>query len=162
MEDVFISEICLFAFDFPPKGCHSCDGQIMSIQANTALFSLVGTAFGGNGKNTFCLPDLQGRIPIGWGQGVGLSLRDLGESGGEEAIALSDSEMPAHTHTLNLATVDDQSNWKTIYNFPSFNMSSANNQAIQIAGGSLPHANMQPYLALNYCIVTSGIFPPRP
>src|SRR5438034_4503587 len=98
MADPFVAEIRLFGFNFAPKGWAMCNGQLLPISQNTALFSLLGTTYGGNGQTTFALPNLQGSVPMGAGQGQGLSVRDLGEAGGSEAVTLLASEMPAHTH----------------------------------------------------------------
>lgn len=98
--DPFVAEIRIFPFNFAPKGWAWCDGQLLPLSQNTALFSLLGTTYGGNGKSNFALPDLQGRAPLFWGQGPGLSLRDLGETGGSETVSLLESEMPAHSHPL--------------------------------------------------------------
>ena len=108
MSDPFVAEIRIFPFNFPPKGWAFCDGQLLPISQNTALFSLLGTTYGGDGKSTFALPDLQGSAPMQPGQGQGLSLRDLGEMSGVESITLLTSEMPIHTHTMNVGA--DQSN----------------------------------------------------
>ena len=174
MSDQFVAEIRIFPFNFPPTGWAFCDGQIMPISQNTALFSLLGTTYGGDGKSTFALPDLQGSAPMQPGQGQGLSLRDLGEMSGVESVTLIVTEIPVHTHQLKASIeVGDNS-------VPSPNMALATSagatayvagsppltamafQGLPPAGGGLPHNNMQPYLTLNFCIALQGIFPPRP
>ena len=175
MSDPFVAEIRIFPFNFPPKGWAFCNGQLMPISQNTALFSLLGTTYGGDGKSTFALPDLQGSAPMQPGQGQGLSLRDLGEMSGVESITLLQTEMPVHTHSLLTAVQDlgdlgapannralsrsgKGSGYKTN---PAANATMAF-QAIAPAGGGLPHNNMQPYLTLNFCIALQGVFPQRP
>lgn len=172
MADQFVAEIRIFPFNFAPTGWAFCNGQLLPISQNTALFSLLGTMYGGNGKSTFGLPDLQGNVPVFWGQGPGLSLRDQGETGGSESVTLLQTEIPVHTHAIQAATdIGDQnvptnrvltiSNNGPAYapgNSPPVQMSI---QALAPAGGSLPHNNLMPYLALNFCIAMQGIFPPR-
>jgi microcystin-dependent protein len=175
MSDPFVAEIRIFPFNFPPKGWAFCDGQLMPLSQNTALFSLLGTTYGGDGKSTFALPDLQGRAPMQPGQGQGLSQRFLGEESGVEFVTLLESEMPAHNHfvmaqnsPLSGVVLPDAN---TTLNRPaSGNLFNVTNpavtqmafQEIAVAGGSLPHNNMQPYLTLNFCIALQGVFPPRP
>ena len=175
MADPFVAEIRIFPFNFAPKGWAFCDGQILPISQNTALFSLLGTVYGGDGKSTFALPDLQGNAAMHPGQGQGLSLRDLGEIGGAENVTLLTSEMPFHTHTLQAFNqAGDQfgpnangnfaltrSNGGAVYNTTISNIVQFAPQALSPAGGSLPHNNMQPYLTLNFCIALQGVFPPR-
>lgn len=164
----------MFGFNFAPRGWAFCDGQILPISQNTALFSLLGTTYGGDGKSTFALPDLQGNTPMHPGQGQGLSLRDLGEMSGSQFVTLLNSEMPVHTHTLSATTEDGVAGsftqgtniatsvgGKLYQNNTSANLTPMNFQALSIAGSSLPHNNMQPYLVLNFCIALQGIFPPR-
>lgn len=174
MSDQFVAEIRIFPFNFPPTGWAFCDGQLMPISQNTALFSLLGTTYGGDGKSTFALPDLQGSAGMQAGQGQGLSLRDLGEIGGTESVTLLVSEIPFHTHTLRVsAEVGDiqipadntslaRSGSGSAYTATATNIVQLAPQALAPAGGSLPHNNMQPYLTLNYCIALQGIFPQRP
>jgi microcystin-dependent protein len=173
MTDPFVAEIRIFGFDFAPRGWASCDGQILPISQNTALFSLLGTTYGGDGKSTFALPDLQGNGPMQWGQGPGLSLRDLGETGGSETVTLLQSEIPSHRHSLQADVLDIADT-----NIASPNASlalssggglyqaSANTQlagqALSPAGGDQPHNNMMPYLTLNFCIALQGVYPQRP
>lgn len=174
MSDQFVAEIRIFPFNFPPTGWAFCDGQLMPISQNTALFSLLGTTYGGDGKSTFALPDLQGNAPMQPGQGQGLSLRDLGEMSGVESITLLQSEMPLHTHTqfaqadpanLQIPTNTACLTRATGGSAYSTLVSGLQPMAFQTAapaGGGLPHNNMQPYLTLNFCIALQGIFPQRP
>ncbi len=171
--DPFVAEIRIFAFNFAPKGWAACNGQIMAISQNTALFSLLGTTYGGNGTSNFALPNMQGDLPIQPGQGPGLSLYDLGQTGGTPNVTLLTSEMPVHTHALN----SHAGRGGTVVNNPQNNVLSEaaansylsggsanqllNNAAVGIAGGSQPHNNLMPYLVLNYCIALQGVFPPR-
>jgi microcystin-dependent protein len=173
MADPFVAEIRIFPFGFAPKGWAFCDGQLLPISQNTALFSLLGTTYGGDGKSTFALPDLQGNAPMHPGQGQGLSLRDLGEIGGAENITLLVSEIPLHPHTMQaFATPADlkepqagavltRNQNGAIYNTTISNIVQMAPQALTPAGGSLPHNNMQPYLTLSFCIALQGVFPPR-
>ena len=169
MSDQFLAEIRIFPFNFPPTGWAFCDGQLMPISQNTALFALLGTTYGGDGKSTFALPDLQGSAPMQPGQGKGLSLRDLGEMSGSENITLLQSEMPFHTHGLNCDN-NDPNNIQPTQRFvgrsqvfaPAANLQGMAIQALALAGGGLPHNNMQPYLTLSFCIALQGIFPQRP
>ena len=172
--DPFVAEIRIFPFNFAPKGWAFCDGQLMPLSQNTALFSLLGTTYGGDGKSTFALPNLQGMSAMHPGQGQGLSQRFLGEQGGEESVTLLVSEMPAHTHTVNgltaLATTTTPTSGTTLgrsVNGPAYADDASGFQtfapeALPPAGGSLPHNNLQPYLTLNYCIALQGVFPARP
>jgi microcystin-dependent protein len=173
MADPFVAEIRIFPFGFPPKGWAFCDGQLIPISQNTALFSLLGTTYGGDGKSTFALPDLQGNVPMHPGQGQGLSLRDLGETGGAENITLLVSEIPLHPHTMQAfaapadlkepqaGAVLTRNNNGAIFNTTISNFVQMAPQALTPAGGSLPHNNMQPYLTLSFCIALQGVFPPR-
>jgi microcystin-dependent protein len=176
MSDPFVAEIRIFPFNFAPKGWAFCAGQLLPLSQNTALFSLLGTTYGGDGKSNFALPDLQGNAPMQPGQGSGLSLRDLGETSGVEFVTLLQSEMPSHTHQLRGVVQDpaDQqqpSPLRTFANSQNANSFGPSNGTpiVQMApetlapgGGGLPHNNMQPYLTLNFCIALQGIFPPRP
>ncbi|HEY0038420.1 MAG TPA: tail fiber protein [Longimicrobium sp.] len=172
MADPFVAEIRIFPFTFPPKGWAFCNGQLLPLSQNTALFSLLGTTYGGDGKSTFALPDLQGSAAMHPGQGSGLSLRDLGEIGGVDSITLLVSEMPFHTHTM-MASIDPGDNtvpgppislgqslgaFVYVAGAPDSQMAP---QALPPAGGSLPHNNLQPYLTLNFNIALQGVFPPR-
>lgn len=165
----YLGEIRMFAGSFAPRGWAFCNGQLIPINQNTALFSILGTTYGGDGRTTFALPDLRGRVPLGPDQGPGLSPRVIGEAAGEENHLLSTSEMPAHTHSLaansgngnqrapggNVPAASDQRN--------SQYASSANTAmaAPAFTGSSLPHNNMQPYLAVTFIIALQGIFPSR-
>ena len=176
MSDQFVAEIRIFPFNFPPTGWAFCDGQLMPISQNTALFSLLGTTYGGDGKSTFALPNLQGNAPMQPGQGQGLSLRDLGEMSGVDSLTLLVSEIPMHTHAVLAAGGRNTANnflpSPTTSLAPSANAQAylsgvnANQmmapQGLAPAGGGLPHDNLQPYLTLNFCIALQGIFPPRP
>ena len=174
MADPFVAEIRIFPFNFAPKGWAFCNGQILPISQNTALFSLLGTTYGGNGQSTFALPDLQGSAPMHPGQGSGLSLYDLGQSGGVESVTLLQSEMPAHSHFLRAHAADPGDNnapgptiaFAKSSNGQAYTTSAANKlmhpQYLSVAGGSLPHNNMMPYLTLSFCIALQGVFPPRP
>jgi microcystin-dependent protein len=172
--DPFVAEIRIVPFNFAPKGWAFCDGQILPLSQNTALFALLGTTYGGDGKSTFALPDLQGAAAMHPGQGPGLSLRDLGEMAGEPFVTLIESEMPAHTHALNaiaaLSTTATPSSQTALsrsvngsaYTAPGGALQQMAFQSLTIAGGSQPHNNLQPYLTLNYIIALQGVFPPRP
>lgn len=172
MADPFVAEIRIFPFNFAPRGWAWCNGQILPISQNTALFSLLGTTYGGNGQSNFALPDLQGSAPMHPGQGPGLSLHDLGETGGSETVTLLVSEIPSHPHTLRADNIDlgdtnvpspnasfAQSGGGTLY------QSASNTQlslaALATAGGDQPHNNMQPYLTFYFNIALQGVFPPR-
>lgn len=174
MADPFVAEIRVVGFNFPPTGWAFCNGQILPISQNTALFSLLGTTYGGDGKSTFALPDVQGSAVIHPGQGPGLSLYDLGQEGGSQAITLLQTEMPAHTHNLQ-GSIDDaqfqapQPDRMLATSNPGFayqtntssNLVNMAPQELTVAGGSLPHNNMQPALVLNFVIALQGIFPAR-
>jgi microcystin-dependent protein len=172
--DPFVSEIRIFPFSFPPSGWAFCDGQLLPISQNTALFALLGTRFGGNGTSTFGLPDLRGMAPMHPGQGPGLSQHDLGETGGSETVSLLVSEIPAHSHAVraNGAPADLQlpgptrslarSGGGSAYQTDSTNnLVAMSPQALTSAGSGQPHNNMQPYLTFNFCIALQGVFPPQ-
>ena len=173
MADPFVAEIRIFGFNFAPTGWSLCDGQLLPISQNTALFSLLGTTYGGDGKSTFALPDLQGRSPMHPGQGPGLSLHDLGESAGEQFVTLLESEMPGHAHVARAiapptANQDDASPDVQLAVVVGANIYATSNSVQQLAaaaiapnGGSSPHNNMQPFLTMNFCIALQGVFPPR-
>jgi microcystin-dependent protein len=175
MSDPYYAEIRIFAGNFAPTGWALCDGQIMPIAQNTALFSLLGTNYGGNGTTTFGLPNLQGSAPIGAGQGPGLSSYVPGETLGEQYVTLLSSEMPVHTHaalvqsdTTKPSAVPTNNTWgpgggrgrPSFYAAPPANAQMAP-LALSVAGGSQPHNNMPPYLGLTFIIAVSGIYPPR-
>ena len=164
----------MFGFNFAPTGWAQCNGQLLPISQNTALFSLLGTYYGGNGQSTFALPNLQGNGPIHQGQGSGLSNRFLGEQAGSEFVTLITSEMAAHSHgnpncTSGGGLVTPQNNFwgessDRVYVDPTSDPKNPVNmslQALGLTGGNLPHNNMQPYLVVNFCIAMQGVFPPR-
>ena len=165
----FIGEIMLFAGFFAPRGWADCNGQLLSIAQNIALFSLIGTTYGGNGQTTFALPDLRGRVPIHFGQGPGLSSYDMGQQGGTEMVTLSVNEMPAHTHVARadlgngtLSSPNGAFPARDPAGSPTYGAAQAGAlaaAAIAHAGGSQPHNNMPPHLAIRYCICLEGIFP---
>jgi microcystin-dependent protein len=172
MADPFVAEIRIFPFYFAPHGWAFCDGQLMPISQNTALFSLLGTTYGGDGKSTFALPDIQGSAPMHPGQGPGLSLHDLGEQGGSDTVSLLESEMPAHSHTVSASQSDAGDRSPAGERFavgagglemyaPPGSMTQLAQQSWTPAGGDQPHNNLQPYLTLNFCIALQGVFPPR-
>ena len=171
MADPFVAEIRIFPFNFAPKGWAFCDGQLLPLSQNTALFSLLGTTYGGNGKSNFALPDLQGRAVMHPGQGPGLSLHDLGETGGSETVTLLESEIPAHSHTLRASTTPEDNDRPTgsilarptgsILYAAATNLVHMAPEALPPAGGDAPHNNLQPYLTFNFCIAMQGVFPPR-
>lgn len=175
MADPFVAEIRIFPFNFAPKGWAWCNGQLLPLSQNTALFSLLGTTYGGNGKSNFALPDLEGRAPMHPGQGPGLSLHDLGETGGSETVTLLESEIPAHSHTVVAqvppadtnqpgghvwarASVGNVNPYQPPAGAPLVSMSPS---ALTPAGGDQPHNNLQPYLTYNFNIALQGVFPPR-
>ena len=173
MSDQFVAEIRIFPFNFAPKGWAFCDGQLLPISQNTALFSLLGTTYGGNGTSNFALPNMQGSTPMQQGQGPGLSLRDLGEVAGEQTVTLLQTEMPSHSHTaqgsstvanqltpVNNAWAAGQKGFGFFYAPVGSNVN-MNVAALSITGSSLPHNNMMPFLTLNFCIALQGIFPAR-
>jgi microcystin-dependent protein len=170
MSDPFIAEIRIFSFPFAPKGWAFCNGQVLPISQNQALFSLLGTTYGGNGQTTFALPDLQGRVPLHSGTLRSWGNFPLGERAGEEAHTLISSEMPTHTHAAvassNAADQTSPANnyWAVTGSYTAF-AGSPNEamapQAVGAAGGSQPFPNLSPYLVLNYCIALVGIFPSR-
>ncbi|MFA5836995.1 MAG: tail fiber protein [Bellilinea sp.] len=173
MADPFVAEIRIFGFNFAPKGWAFCDGQLLPLSQNTALFSLLGITYGGDGKSNFALPDLQGRAPMHPGQGPGLSLHDLGETGGSDTVTLLESEIPAHYHPLLAANeVGDypapggasfsRVTTDAIYQSDTnTNLVSMSDQALAPVGGDMPHNNLQPYLTMSFCIAMQGVFPPR-
>lgn len=187
----FVGEIRVFGCNFAPRGWAQCNGQLMQIRQYTALFSILGVNYGGNGTTTFALPNLQGQIAIGAGQGPGLQPYDVGEQGGESGIQLISTEMPAHTHTFNGGTAAQPVT--VLLNAPTSNncyisnpFAKANPTApagvagrafgpnsnpanvllnaacVSVAGGGQAHDNMQPFVTINYCIAIEGIFPQRP
>ena len=175
--DQFLAEIRIFAGNFPPTGWALCDGQLLSISQNTALFSLLGTTYGGDGKTTFALPDLRGSAPLQAGQGPGLTLRDLGETGGSTSVTLLLTEMPSHKHVMQCDASGGTGNMSPgpaqtwggggrgappLYtpSVPGKNVQ-MNPLGTSFSGGGMPHNNMPPYLGLTFVIVLQGIFPAR-
>jgi microcystin-dependent protein len=174
MADQFLGEIRIFPFDFAPFGWALCNGQLLPINQNAALFSLLGINYGGDGRSTFGLPNLPGRAPLDYGQGNGLSPYVIGESGGEETVTLLYSEMPSHSHEARAYAGPGGQNpgptvtWSelTQRGQVAYTPSSPQNvlmspTALAVSGNSLPHNNLPPYLTLNFCIALQGIFPPR-
>ena len=177
MSEPFVGEIEIFAFNFAPKGWALCQGQLLPISQNTALFSLLGTQYGGNGTTNFALPNLQGCIPNHQGQGPGLSQYVMGQTGGSTTATLTTQTIPAHTHTLPVTTVNGRVNTPTNVNVlgevgggrgggggSAYGTTTLANMAAQTgntAGGGQPHNNMAPYVVLNYCIALQGVFPAR-
>lgn len=175
MADPFVAEIRILACNFAPKGWAFCDGQLLPISQNTALFSLLGTNYGGNGQSTFGLPNLQGAAPLGWGQGPGLSSRSLGEKGGAKEVTLVEAQLPGHGHgaigaATSVGTLSDPTGnvWAAAAAPPSgTNLYSGaagatmGAAAMSPGGSSLPHNNMPPYLAMNFCIAMQGVYPPH-
>jgi microcystin-dependent protein len=173
MSDPFVAEIRIVGFNFAPKGWAFCNGQILPLSQNTALFSLLGTTYGGDGKSTFGLPNMQGMAPMQQGQGLGLSQRFLGETGGEETVTLLQTEIPSHNHFAMAALTSGEADptnhtWGSglkgheveMY-APSSSLAQMSPFALSVTGGSLPHENMPPYLVLNFVIALQGVFPPR-
>ena len=177
MADPYIGEIRAFAFNFAPRGWAFCDGALLAIPQYTALFSVLGTIYGGNGSSTFGLPDMRGRGAMHWGSGAGLTQRVPGEMFGEDSVTLTSSQIPAHIHILNGGTITGTSTQKVAVptSQAMFSTSAPGSayftdatpavpfspKAIGVSGGSQPHANNQPRLSLNFCISLSGIFPSR-
>ncbi|WP_027890999.1 phage tail protein [Calidithermus chliarophilus] len=170
MSDPFIAEIRIVGFQFAPRGWARCDGQLLPINQNTLLFSLLGTTYGGNGRTTFALPDLRGRAPVQPGQGPGLSNRTLGQSGGSQTVTLLQTQIPAHNHALRAVNdLADSSNpggsLARAAGVQPYGTGSPNAvlapQSVGAAGGSQPHNNLQPYLMLNFVIALQGVFPQR-
>jgi microcystin-dependent protein len=163
LAEPFLSEIRIFSFNFPPKGWAFCNGQLLPINQNQALFSLLGTTYGGNGQTNFALPDLQGRVPIHMGDG-----HTLGERGGEQAHTLNQQQMPLHTHSAVGTSVAADSplpsgnflgGANNMYTPPASNLTPLVPSSISTVGGTQAHQNMEPFLTLNFCIALQGIFP---
>lgn len=172
MADPFVAEIRIFPFNFAPKGWAWCDGQVLPISQNTALFSLLGTTYGGDGRSTFALPNLQGRAPMHPGQGPGLSLHDLGETGGSDTVTLLESELPAHSHAVSASQADGIERRPAGQQLaagiggiaayaPPGSLIPMSPLTLAPAGGGQLHNNLQPYLTLYFCIALQGVFPPR-
>ncbi len=171
MSDPFVAEIRIFAGNFAPTGWAFCNGQVLPIAQNTALFSLLGTTYGGNGSSNFALPNLQDRFPMQPGVGPGLSPRVLGEQDGSSTVTLLNSEIASHSHALQAAAAGDiatpsaavvpaATGGELVYGVPSDPVPMAG-ETLGPAGSSQPHQNRQPYLALSFIIALQGIFPPR-
>ena len=175
MSEPFIAEIRIFAGNFAPRGWAFCDGQLLPISQNTPLYTLIGTTYGGDGKSTVGLPNMQGRSPMHQGRAPGLSPKQLGEKGGVETVTLTEQQMPRHTHTQlgsNEESEFDGTNnpqnavlgtlegGKTLYSSPT-NLQPLADAAVETCGGDQPHNNMQPYLAINFIIALQGLYPPR-
>jgi microcystin-dependent protein len=178
MSSPFLAEVTMFGFNFPPKGWAFCDGQLLPISQNTALFSLLGTNYGGDGKSTFGLPNIQGIAVVGQGQSPGTSQYFIGETTGAQNVTLLQTELPSHNHGFTAQTVQGTSQTangnqlakafvgaKTAGFTGNYMTANAVNtgmpQATSMTGSSFPHNNMQPYLTLNFCIAMQGVFPPR-
>lgn len=174
MSDPFVAEIRMFGGNFAPTGWAQCNGQLLPISQNTALFSLLGTFYGGDGKSTFALPNLEGSAPMMWGQGAGLSLYDLGQTSGSPFITLLQSEMPIHQHFLSGDAVDTgdsrtpspvvtmaQTSPGSAYQDSTSGLVQMNPFALSVSGSSLPHNNMMPFLTVLFIIALQGIFPAR-
>lgn len=176
MAEPYVAEIKMFAGNFAPKGYALCNGQLVAISQNTALFSLLGTYYGGNGTSTFALPDMRGRAPIHQGNGTGIDPVVLGEMAGETNVALNASNLPQHTHPISGAVIANSNPGETPASNTLFTNSAPNQlyaaalgtgglnlatQSVTMVGGSLPHNNVQPYLAVTFIIAMQGIFPAR-
>ena len=177
----FVAEIRMFACNFAPTGWAFCNGQILPISQNTALFSLLGTFYGGDGKSTFALPNLQGSVALNQGQGPGLTERFIGEIGGEQFVTLLTSEIPSHSHSFNVTTTVGTTTTSSgnqlakpqtgnpvsgltagrYYSVGAQNQTLNPALATSLTGTSLPHNNMMSYLVVNFCIALQGVFPPR-
>ena len=171
MSEPFLGEIRMFGFNFAPQGWAMCNGQILPISQNTALFSLLGTQYGGNGQTTFALPDLRGRVAIHEGQGPGLSPYTIGQVGGSESVTLLSSQLPAHNHPFTPpCNTDDPSAGSPKNNFPATvgnpiyattTNATMGAGTTGLSGGGQPFPILQPYLVINFCIALQGIFPSR-
>jgi microcystin-dependent protein len=173
--DPFVAEIRIFPFNFAPKGWAFCDGQLLPLSQNTALFSLLGTTYGGDGKSNFALPNMQGNAPMHPGQGPGLSLHDLGETGGSDTVSLLESEIPSHSHNVMASASQglvfvpgptvglsrSRSGDAYVTTAAANTVVAMSDSTIAPAGGDQPHNNLMPYLTLNFCIALQGVFPPR-
>jgi microcystin-dependent protein len=169
--DPFVGEIRIMGFNFPPTGWATCDGQLLPLSQNTALFSLLGTMYGGDGRSNFALPDLEGRAAMMWGAGPGLTDRRQGEPGGTPTVTLTEAEMPPHDHTLHASSMTGSSGHPagnvpaTVSGGTPYAQGQPDGQfapeALMPAAGGNPHSNMQPSIAMNFCIALQGVFPPR-
>ncbi|MBT8258475.1 MAG: tail fiber protein [Bacteroidia bacterium] len=161
----FIGQIQIFGFNFAPNGWATCDGQLLAISSNTALFSLLGTIYGGDGRTTFALPGLRGRTPVHFGAGPGLSPKSIGQRSGNETSVLSMANMPAHSHNRGISTATGEED-SPLNNFVAmhsgaFNEDASNQVASSNTGSSQSFSNRDPYLVVNYCIALFGIYPSR-
>lgn len=174
MSEPFLGQIDIFPYNFAPRGFAFCNGQILPISQNTALFSLLGTTYGGNGTTTFALPNLQGSVPVHFGQGIGLSPYVLGQTGGVASVTLTTGQLPTHTHSVGCQTAAGGLNspanavWGSggrgkppEYSTTSSPTADLSGSALGTAGSGQPHNNLSPYLALSFCIALQGIFPSR-
>ncbi|WP_029080447.1 MULTISPECIES: phage tail protein [unclassified Bradyrhizobium] len=175
MADPFVAEIRIFPFNFAPKGWAFCNGQLVPLSQNTALFSLLGTTYGGNGTSNFALPNMQGNAPLAPGQGPGLSLYDLGENGGSDTVTLLQTELAAHPHDMMAINLQADQAAPTptrgiarslngaayVVGTPTPTLVQMSTNMIGLTGSGLPHNNLMPYLTLNFCISLQGVFPPR-
>ncbi|MCG8465922.1 MAG: tail fiber protein [Xanthomonadales bacterium] len=169
MSEPFIAEIRIFAGNFAPRGWAFCNGQLLPISQNTALFSLIGTTYGGDGRSTTALPNLEGRAPMHPGRGPGLTSRRLGQRGGTEMVSLSEAQMPNHTHSLMTSIEDGDRRSPGNSSFgrgtalygPPNNLGAMDSNTLVNSGGSQPHNNMQPFLAINFIIALTGLYPSR-
>ena len=175
MADPFVAEIRIFPFNFAPTGWALCNGQLLPISQNTALFSLLGTTYGGNGQSNFALPNLQGMAPMFFGQGPGLSQRSEGEQSGSDAVTLLISEIPNHGHSLMAKSSGGQADPvaklfgaagtqlppPNYYSNAPGTLTAMSQQALAVAGSDTPHNNLMPYLVLTFCIALQGVYPPR-
>jgi microcystin-dependent protein len=173
MANPFVAEIRMFACNFAPRAWSQCNGQLLPIAQNTALFALIGTFYGGNGTSNFALPNLQGAAPMHWGNGAGLSPYDIGQTGGSGSVVLLQTEIPQHTHGITVAEAGTSTNvpsgatWlgeaspSKIF-IPTGTLAATfSPSAIGVGGGSQPHENTQPYVTMNFCIALQGVFPTR-
>jgi microcystin-dependent protein len=175
-QDAYVGEIRIFTGNFAPRGWAFCNGQLLPISQNTALFSLLGATYGGDGRATFALPNLQGRVPVQAGQGLGLTYFSLGETYGSETVTLTNNNLPIHTHAVTLnqqqinetGTTDDPTGKQYAVSVTNSYATTSNAQSttpavtVGISGGNQPMNNMQPYLVVNYIICLQGIYPARP
>jgi microcystin-dependent protein len=176
MAEPYLAEIKMFGGNFAPRGYSLCNGQLLAISQNTALFALLGTTYGGNGTSNYALPDMQGRAPVHQGNGTGVDPVSLGEVSGTPTVTLTTSQLPSHTHPISGATIANSNPGETPASNTLFTNSAPNQvyaaalnpgginlatQSITLTGGSQPHNNMQPYLAVTFIIALQGVFPVR-